>query len=188
MAMMVWFVLIPLSCLVVGLAVSQMAIFAHFGKLYATTQAGRDDQGPPLEVELKANPLRDVRGAHTEIPAAGKPTLIMLASINCKACDAVKPALVALADKYPAVQTQIICKGSPQQVLEWSGQLPSLTVVPDPDGGLSAKLGFFATPAFISVDALGRVATKGFISPARPLEDFYDGAERNGLLALEAIS
>lgn len=162
-----WVAFGVLGALTTALAVSQLAIFTHFGRMYVTSDEGRAKQGPELGSQLSPIALQRLSGEVDRLPATGLSTALVFASTSCSACNDLKPDLAKLASDREDLLIALICSGPAEDVESWAADVgPGIAVYADPKAAVAAKYGVMLTPVFALAHPDGIVKGRGVLRDA----------------------
>jgi AhpC/TSA family len=167
--------------LVVVLAVALLALYNHFGQMYLTSHAGREEQGPTVGSVLDGFTAADLQGRRVSVPG-GRPALVLLASTDCPECRRLRAPLQQLAiDRQASLDVVVLCSGQRSQVAEWAaGMGGPVHVIQDKNYRRASAMGVGITPFVVGVDAGGVVQARGLLNGreglALAVEALLDGA------------
>lgn len=179
--MIQWLAIGILGVLVLALALSQLAIFTHFGRMYVASREGQADQGPRLGSKAPAIQAKSATGQVAMLPLLHQPTILMFASLTCKACERLKPFLGRVASDHPRVAILVVCRGPADAVADWAADVSDcVSVYPDSGGQLAAKYEVGITPIFVGVDELGTVVGKGVYNDPEQVASLCELVSRTG--------
>jgi len=155
---------ILLWVIVILLSLALFILYSHVGRRLLSSREGHALQGPDLETRITPQVLADLDGVRRTIggPSA-KPTLVLYLSITCAPCreliDAIPEAIQRFGEE---IQTIVIVRGDPLQVMEMTARLPSDVIVcADNAGDLITTYRIMVTPFGLSLDRRGVLRYKG---------------------------
>lgn len=156
--------------LVVALAIALLGLYYHFAQLYVNSREGRETQGPELGKPIARMAGRLLAGGVFDLPVRGNPSLIVVTSTQCGACNDLKPELVVFAARAP-LEIVVVCAGPREQVEGWTQDLrPFMPVLIDADRAITSQLKVNTLPYCIGTDGEGNVKAKGLVNGLRGLE------------------
>jgi hypothetical protein len=156
---------VALWVLVAVLVVAVLALYNHFGKMYLTSHAGREAQGPAVGSVLAAFTATDLQGRAVAVPSS-RPMLVVLASIDCPECRRLRAPLQKLAAmRADELDVVVLCNGQRSQVTEWAAAMSGpVHVIQDKNYRRASAMGVGITPFMVGVDGDGVVQARGLVN------------------------
>ena len=175
--MATWVAVSVLALAFAILAVSQLALYTHFARMYVSSGQGLDSHGPKVGTILAPTVVARLDGARRELPSPGQPTVVLFGSTDCRVCRALQPSLISVALANPGVKLNIVYGGGPEAVrAALEGMPATVDRIADPHLKLAASFGIGLSPMFVATDASGRIVKKGIASDPTSIAQLFDAA------------
>jgi hypothetical protein len=153
------------------LFVGVFALYHHFGQIYLTSRAGRQEQGPAEGSLFQPIEATVLDGDPVVIPHANKPSLVIFASTDCALCGQLRAGIARVADSHPEVDLYVACAGPERMVRAWASDVgDAVPVIADPRARISTRYRVGAWPFVIAIGDDGAVRGRGLVNDDDGLE------------------
>jgi hypothetical protein len=160
-----WASYVALSLVTLTLCAAVFALYHHFAQAYLATPAGRSAQGPVVGTALSPDHRMSTLDGQRVSLITTAPSLVLLLTKNCPACDGVTDAVRVLLSEQPELRTLVNVSGCDDKEAHLLAErMPySVSCGFDTDHSMAAALRIGTLPFVIAVDSTGIVREKGLV-------------------------